>query len=251
MSEELATPAVEVTETATPATEVTPVTPEPTPEQEETEKKARKSGLEKKIDKLTYKVSAAAAEAAHWKAEALKNQVQAQPEAQAPTAPQQGQFKTVEEYVDAITDFKLNQRDAAKRQTSQLDNFKSRASAFSKETPDYQEAMDDSRDVRLEAGITEALVESEVGPQLAYYLAKNPEEVTRLNNLSIHRRLVELGKLEDKVAVAPKKVAVTAAPNPVKPVTGAAPNAQKSIYEMSPSELMAHRNKNDKQRKGR
>ena len=78
-------------------------------------------------------------------------------------------------------------------------------------------------------------------------MAKNVDEIDRINSLSPQRRLIELGKIENRLnKTAPVVARVTkAAPAPVKPVAGGAPIAQKSVYEMTAQELMRHRNEQE------
>jgi hypothetical protein len=43
------------------------------------------------------------------------------------------------------------------------------------------------------------MYESEVGAEIAYHLGKNPAELERLLDLSPHRQIMELGKIETKI----------------------------------------------------
>ncbi len=65
------------------------------------------------------------------------------------------------------------------------------------------------------------IMESDHGAKIAYYYAKHPEKVHELNALPLRRQLAEVGKLEARLTVAPKKV--TQAPPPIPPVRGGAP----------------------------
>jgi hypothetical protein len=47
---------------------------------------------------------------------------------------------------------------------------------------------------------------SEKGPELAYYLAKNPSYVHRLNGMGTAQAVFELGKLEAKLSAVTAKV---------------------------------------------
>ena len=60
------------------------------------------------------------------------------------------------------------------------------------------------------------IVESEVGPQLLYHLATNPEEAERIAELSPLRQIAEIGKLEDKMQKPVRKT--SNAPAPIDPV---------------------------------
>jgi hypothetical protein len=77
--------------------------------------------------------------------------------------------------------------------------------------------------------LLEAVLDSEVGPQIAYHFATNPDEVTRIDALPLRSQLRELGKLEARfestaaAAAAPnQKPVVSKAPPPVAPLRGSA-----------------------------
>ena len=65
-------------------------------------------------------------------------------------------------------------------------------------------------------GSKRLIVESEVGPQLLYHLATNPEEAERIAELSPLRQIAEIGKLEDKMQKPVRKT--SNAPAPIDPV---------------------------------
>ena len=245
------TPAVALGDTLVVETEAVV---EETPTEEVTEEtteeaKPKKSGFEKRVSKLNAKIEAAELAAEHWKREALKSQ-QATPHQAPPAAdkPALVQFNNMEEYTDALTDWKINtklaQQQAQSEQNTAAKTYQQRVAEFTKTTPDYLDVVSDP-DLRPTPEVNAALLDSEYGPQMAYYLGNNPDELDRINALAPHRRLIEMGILETKVRPQPKapQKATKPAPAPVKPVVGAAATTDKSVYEMTPQELMAHRNK--------
>lgn len=91
--------------------------------------------------------------------------------------------------------------------------------------------------------MTEALFESDMGIDVAYELAKNPQETLRISNLSPVAQAKAIFEAEAKVKAnqAPPK---SKAPAPVKPVRGGSSAAQsKPVSEMSMAEYAAHRQK--------
>lgn len=234
-------------------------TPETTAEEQE-EQHQKKSGFEKRVSKLNAKISNAEREAEYWKQEALRHNQQpvAVPTPQVPQEkPTFAQYNDIEKYTDAMTEWKLAQRDiqvaqqrAQEQQMTTLQTYNKRAADFATANPDFHDVLADADDVQCAPEIHQSCLDSEVGPAIAYYLALNQDEITRINALPPHRRLIELGKLEDKLTTKKdsntgKTVVVKAtkaAPAPVKAVTGSATTATKSIYEMTPQELIAHRN---------
>ena len=241
--------AEEINEAQTQNTEVDAELTEEEKSEKKAEKKEKKSGFEKRIQRLNSKADAAAAEAAHWKAEALRNHQQEAPTKQVDTSkPTLAQYgNDLEAYTDALTEYKLEQKEQVKKQSSVFDNYNKRAEEFKKSTPDFADVLEDANDVACAQEIHTACLDSEVGPQLAYYFAKNIDEVERINKLPAHRRLIEIGKLEDKLSKKSEEVVKTkkVVPAPATPVKGSGTpgsTSPKSIYEMSAQELMKFRN---------
>lgn len=176
-----------------------------------------------------------------------------------PEEPKQADFKTVGEYSRALIKYEAKKAaDAGRKQANQRQQqeqanaltsaFAERQEAFMKATPDYEEVVG-AADIEMPPATMQYLVESEVGPQLGYYLAQNPEEISRLRKLSPSRQLAELGKLEIKVEkpAAPVKAdagaakEISKAPAPIAPLKGETTPVQKDPSQMSVSELREFR----------
>ena len=178
--------------------------------------------------------------------------LQQQPKAEVQPAdtgrPTREQFENVDDYVEAMADWKLGQRDQQARQQQQAqqaqtlaaktENFYSEAEKI----PGFdREAFDE---LPLTRHIAEALIESEAPAKLMAHMAANPEEVARIASLSPARQAAEIGKLETKLASAPK---VSNAPAPIKPIgtRGSATNSDPS--KMSMEEYAEYRKKSGAQ----
>jgi len=94
--------------------------------------------------------------------------------------------------------------------------------------PDFDD-MVASSDVVVTDPIRDAILESDVGPQILYHLAENPEIAEKLANQSVASALRQLGKLEAKFEKAeetqsdkPSKTVAkkSNAPEPIKPLRG-------------------------------
>lgn len=186
-----------------------------------------------------------------------------------PAEPKQEDFKTVGEFLKAYAKYEVakaaksageaNARQSAEdRAKTQADEtakaFAQRQTEFIKTTPDYEEVIGDSELDVPNIGL-QYIVESDVGPQLAYHLAKNPELVDRLSRLSPSRVIAELGKLEARLEDAGKSKdppkseptsqqtrQVSRAPAPIQPLNADAATAvTKDPSQMSFQELRAHR----------
>lgn len=170
--------------------------------------------------------------------------------------PKPEDFKTVAEYADALTDYKvekklaqIKQEDADARQKEMADRakqeFSRRIAKVMKDIPDYEEVVSRA-DVDVPPHIAQHIVESDAGPQLGYYLAKNPDEFNRLRALSPIRAIAELGKLEiklEKPAEPEKKTdaaplqQISKAPAPIEPLDGKSTPVTKDPAKMTFQEL--------------
>lgn len=90
--------------------------------------------------------------------------------------------------------------------------------------------------------MVEAMIETDFGADIAYYLGKNVKEAARISNLSPVAQARAIFELEKKVSAKtpPPK---SQAPAPVKPVRGGSSAPIKPVSEMSMSEYAAYRQK--------
>lgn len=93
----------------------------------------------------------------------------------------------------------------------------------------------------------EALISSEHGPHVGYFLGKNPVEANRIASLPPDQMLREIGRLEGRFSQAPERV--SEAPEPITPLRGTA-GPEKDPEKMSTSEWMQwDRNREAEKRK--
>lgn len=146
----------------------------------------------------------------------------AQPQFQAPQVdakPARRDGETDDAYLDRLTDWKLDQRDRASHQQKAQEQTQTLAKktesmyAEAAKLPGFDREEFDA--LPLTQAIAQALVDSDQTPQLMAYMTTHPEEVDRIAALSPARQAAEIGKLEVKVAAAPK---VSKAPAPINPI---------------------------------
>lgn len=93
-----------------------------------------------------------------------------------------------------------------------------RRAAFAKDHPDFHDKI--ATDLVCTDVMADALIDSEVGPAVAYHLANNPEEARRIAALGPLAQIRAIGKIEAEVAkttpAAPTAKTVSDAP-PVPP----------------------------------
>ena len=218
--------------------ETTANTDEVGEEGEETEEPKKKRGFAKRIERFNQKLSAKEAEIQYWREAALKVGVSEpqQPAQQVATGtkPKIQDYPDLETYTEALTDWKLQQSlSQVQQQTAIMQTaktYEARLEQFKQTARDFDDVMTEFVEDYGNMNVPEVIqvaMESDVGPQLAYHLAKNTNEFERIAKLPPHRRLLELGKLEDKISAQSQKSApvretkkISEAPKPVQPVRG-------------------------------
>jgi hypothetical protein len=221
-------PAV-ASEAAPPATttEQTVVTPPDgtAPPEEDKEPVAPKTyseeEVQERIERATAKAAAKAERRAFREASQIMQRQQQPVQQPVDDKPRRDQFASEDDFVDRLTDWKLDQRDKSanqQRQAAQETATNTKTESLYKEAaklPGFdREAFEE---LPLTATMAHALVESDTSAKLMAYLTSNPDEVDRINVLSPVKQAAEMGKLETKLASAPT-VKAPKAPAPISTV---------------------------------
>ncbi len=211
--------------------------------------------MQERINELTRKRGEAEREAAYWRQRA--ESANATPAPEAAKKPAIEDFKTADEYLEALSDWKASEkvnealskrdREAAERaqQTAQQtreQSWSARMDAARKSMPDLDEVIGNA-DVPISGAMREAMLDSDKGPELAYHLAKNPNEAARIAGLSPTQAALALGRLEASLSAAPAPTPkpVSKAPAPLGALNTAASSATKDPSNMSMDEYKAFR----------
>lgn len=223
------------------------------PEGTEPPKSEKRPGVQSRIDELTRARYEAEREAKFWREQAAKSPP---PSTDAPK-PTKADYPDDEAYFEALADFKAEQKvqqfsqqtqaeraqEAQARQTaSQFDLYQERVQQAG--LPDYAEVVGQS-DVPAAPHVLESILDSDVGPQLAYHLAKHPDVAERLNAMTPVQAAREIGRLEAAVASpaatqpTPPAKRTTTAPAPINPVRGGNGQFTKPVEAMSDAEWYA------------
>lgn len=224
------------------------------------QKPKRKSGFQRKIDKLTKRNAEKERELEYWRAEALKSKQQkpeteqAQEQVETPKLshqddgrPNADEFDTYEAYIDALTDWKLEQKERAKeiqaKETQVKNEYQAKVDAHSKRLnefvqkhDDFQEVIENVDDINMSLAVQQAILESDDGPHLMYELAKQRDEYARICQLPPFAAARELGKFEAQIKASSTQKQVTEikkpkAPPPISPV-GSKVSMSKSLSDM-------------------
>lgn len=246
-------------EVVTPAAtgEVTNATESAAEEQQEPQegKPGVSPNVQKRIDRLTREKAEALREVEYLRnlAHSKPAPVETTTAVEAKGEPSEDNFETHAAYVKALTkwtanqaveEFKASQRtEAVKTRTQTVQQeFKGRQEAFKAATPDFDEVIS-SADVQVSNAVITEIVESENGPALQYFLAKNPDEAERLSKLAPLALAREVGKIESRFTSSQQKTAVktTTAPPPPNPTGKSSSTSTKDPGEMTPAEYRAWR----------
>lgn len=231
----------------------------PEEQQEPQDGESSPKGVQKRIDKAVRAQREAEREREFWKQEALKAKPAPAETPKTPEAtnePSENDFQTHTEYVKALTkwtamqaveELKASQRTEKvkmQQQTAQQE-FKVREEAFKAATPDFDEVMSESEDVRISDALVYEIATSDQGPALKYYLAKNSEEAERLSNLAPLALAREVGRIESRFSTSQetKPAKTTGAPPPPNPTGKSSATSTKDPGEMTPAEYRVWRAK--------
>jgi hypothetical protein len=186
-------------------------------------------GVKKRIDKVTRQKYEAIAESNRLKAELEQLKAQFAPKQEAPDI---SQFDTLDEYVDAVAEYKFNQK-AQATQTQHAQQTQAQAQAQDwvakvdkarSVAPDFDEVFSNVADVPFAQVALDAVAQHPKGAEIAYILGKDPSEAYRIAALAPYQQLMAIGEVAAR-ANLPKPKAVSTAPAPVKPVSGGASNS--------------------------
>lgn len=163
-------------------------------------------------------------------------------------APRQEDFASYEAYIDARADFRARQAFKAERERTEREAHETRArqtEAQRRETlqkaaaqaaekfPDFEEVLADA-DIPVTPAMLEVLTESDLKPDLMYWLAKNPDEARSLAAKSPASQARMLGQIEERLRSATPRKTVTEAADPPRTVKGrgpASPDPEKMSME--------------------
>ena len=211
-------------------------------EAEVTDKPKQNPKLEKRFSELTKRAKQAEAEKQALEARLQELESKQQPQA-IPQAdpvgekPQASQFNDAFEYAEALAEWSaeraLVERDKQEQQRKieaerqeVIKSWSQKLEAVKADLPDFDDMVASST-VQVRDEVRDAILESDVGPQILYHLASDTDYAQKVANMPVHKALKELGKLEvqfeRKEAPIEKSepVARSKAPAPIKPLSSA------------------------------
>jgi hypothetical protein len=160
-------------------------------------------------------------------------------------------FPTLEAYQEALTDWKIDQRDAQRKaeaiqteartaEQKLQTEWSTRTEAARTQLPDYDEVIQ-STPYPVGPGVLparQAMLEDEAGPQILYYLGTHPDELQKIAQMQPVSAIREIGRLSAMFAQQPSPTAgkpkprVSGAPPPPAPLSRpTAGSVAKNIYD--------------------
>lgn len=209
--------------------------------------KKEKHPLKERFSKLTKQRNEAREEAARNRAEkeAIEAKLKEYETKSIPAKQEEGgkpnpaQFTDAFEYAEKLAEWSAKEairnkeeRDREQKnkevQDKTIETWRTRLDKAKAEIEDYDDIVASS-DVSVSDQVRDAILESEYGPQILYQLASNEDIAEKIGKMSVASALREIGKLEAKFDKGSdekagkkedKKVEVSKAPEPVKPISG-------------------------------
>lgn len=232
--------------------EATEETPEDT--SEEPAPKSKRN-VQKRISQLTQQRSQAQQEAATLRQQLEALQSQSQPAAE----PKQEDFQSFDDFAVARAEFRaretvrqeLGALSKAVQQSQGQAEQAARTADWDLKAEDARDRYDDFDDVVLidtnpvSPAMAQAYAEADNGADVAYHIASNPKLAREISGLSPMQAVIRIGRISQKLGEKPKPKP-TAAPKPVKTVTGGGTSSRKSLSQMSQREFEAEMDKREK-----
>lgn len=174
------------------------------------------------------------------------------PPSQAPQdgPPDRSSFETYDEYVAALTQYnvgqslrqvyaeaqRLKQQEAAAEQEAR---WQAKQAEAAKKYEDFEEKVLTNEELDITEVMASAIRESDLGTEVAYFLANNPDLATKIASLPPTSQVREIGKIEARIEGSPAsapKAKRSSAPAPIVPVTPAASN---NPFDLSKAQTQA------------
>ena len=211
----------------------------PEEQPEESAEPPKRNAAEERIQQLVAERNAAMEFGRYW-------QERARGEAPKPEAPKEEPAPKVEDFdgdtakwADAYaewSDKRIEQRAAkiveqqigrvreADTQEQMRAQYNERVQAFSAQHPDYSTVISNPS-LPITSHMSEVIMASEKGPDIAYHLGNNPTEAARIARLSPTQQAAALGRLEASLEKSPPPKPASRAPAPPTPIRGSAPSS--------------------------
>lgn len=199
----------------------------------ETEHKTNK--VEKRIKRLTQKL----AEKDRQIEEILKSiPPQVEP---TDTKPKLDDFQTYDDYVEALTDYKVNQLKKNIPVSPEVtvnpiqESYNKKVEEFTKTVSkdEFREAVEYIQGHLNDPDLQEMILTSDVGPELLFSLSENDVELERFSKMSKARKLAFLQNYEDKIVENKKVTPKQKTPTPISKLSNGQSKSNATVTSYS------------------
>lgn len=224
-------------------------------------------GVQKRIDELTRLRYDAERDRDYWRQLALQQQAPAKQEpvvAEKPkplpkledfnydeAAYQAALFEHASAEAARKVREELKHEQEQKQKQERVKSWKTREAEFESNTPDYKQV---AYYAPISDAMAEVIQESDIGPQIAYYLGKNTAEAEQIAQLDPVRAARAIGRIEAKLekppAPPPAPKPVSKAPPPPPRIEATEPAVEKDPDQMSTREWLKWREKQLSRKRG-
>jgi len=230
------------------------------PDDEQPPAPKKTGGFQRKIERLQQKVAELEMERRYA---ALHQQAQ-QPQRPANAEPKQEEFADYETYDNARIEYRvaqalnarekqLEQQRAQQREQEQVQGWHQRVGQFRTEVEDFDDVLGNVDHIEIPKALQQAIIEDELGPKLAYELARQPDHFEKIAKLSPLGAIKALGEFKASLnaqKAAPPRKPVSQAPEPIRPIAnGANGTVHKSLDQLPLAEYIKFRNKQEAARR--
>lgn len=198
----------------------------------------RKARIQSDIDELTAKKRSLEREYNLRRDDALRQRQQMQEQAPPddPYDPAHAARQAVREdrFEQSVSDV---QRIAQEARDAQSAVFLAKVNDARERIPDLDSALQNFAQYPLSEAACDLIAESDHAAELAYYLAKNPNEARKVMSLPAHRQGAEIARMEARVSQAPQARKHSNAPPPPPMIGGTSSPTNKTLAEMGVEDI--------------
>lgn len=200
-----------------------PVTEEVSTPEEKPVEQATKTFTQEELDAAIGK--RLAREQRKWEREQAAKLAEVQAKQAPKEIPPADQFESPEAYAEALAVRKaeelLAERDRQRQQAQALNQYHELEEKARDKYDDFEQVAYNPS-LKITSVMAETIQNSDVGPDIAYYLGANAKEADRISQLSPFLQAKEIGRIEAKLASNPPAKRTSSAPPPITPVTSRA-----------------------------
>jgi hypothetical protein len=175
------------------------------------------ANAQKRIDELTREKYERQREADYWRQQAQqpKPEPKAVEPTKLPTLEEHGYdeakyqaalIQYVEQRAESVVEKRLTEADSQRKEQARLATFAERQRSFAKATPDFEARVLQDPTLPISETMRDVIVDSESGPEIAYYLAQNREAAEAIARLPAHLAALEMGRIEGRLSAQKEAV---------------------------------------------